>query len=194
MIKHRDERGFTLIEMLVVFALLSLLMAAFMSIYIFTARAYERQNDRANAQYDARMVRQKIHEDIKESVDCWEDLTNSQNDHFPIEVWAPGLADGSHLGTNVEGERLYLEKYDDLLKAEVKVIYYIDANQILHRKRRYMDPKNGNVIDNPSITASNTRVRFTDLGQGLVKIEINGLNKDNQVIYTLSTQCKRYAE
>lgn len=191
-----NQQGTTLIEMIVTLALVIMLLGAFMSIYWFAARSYEREEARANAQYDTRMARQKIVLDIRDSVDLWENLALNHNNHEVVEVWG-GTGGGGNVGPvmtpGTSGPRLYLEKKEEVegTLTECKTIYYIGANQNLYRQRRYM---NNVEIDTTAITEHRTQVEFTAMGNGLFKVEIRGLNKNNNEIYRLSTQCRRRAE
>lgn len=169
------EKGITLIELLVGLALISIIAAGLISLYWFSASAYNRENLQTEAQYDARVAMDKICKDIRECID----LTG-------------GLEVRDAAGTAVaEGTVLYLETNEavDGTDTDCKITYVVDNNGILHRHRYIFI--NNEFKDSPPLTVNKVETLFTNLGNGLIKIKMTVKDDEGKTLFELNNQCQR---
>lgn len=62
-----DERGITLIELLVALALTGIVLTGLMSVYWSASYAFEREYSKSDTQYSARQAKERISNDLRES-------------------------------------------------------------------------------------------------------------------------------
>jgi|GEM_PF-3191496 len=180
-----NDWGISLLELMAALTLLSIVASGIITVLWLGINSYNREQLRAEAQYDASMALAKISIDIRES----QNLGDLNPDAFEIrDKNNQPVPAGAVLTPTLMPMQLYLEKTEVIndRKVNCTVTYIVNSSGQLCRQRRVFET--GSHISTTTITVNRVNTRFSQKGRSIL-CEITIIDEEGNQVFELVGTC-----